>query len=142
MGIRSGGKKSSCAHLEMARQQVAQMGDPRSEELSRRVAKARDRAAREKQQRLELAQKELEKLSATKTSQEAQQEVRVSETDPEARNMKQADGGFAASYNVQISTDATHGMIVGVDVSQSATTDSWWGRWRRWKRTSVERPNK
>jgi transposase len=33
------------AHLEMARQQVAQMGDPRSEELSRRVAKARERAA-------------------------------------------------------------------------------------------------
>ena len=59
------------AHLEMARQPVAQMGDPRSEELSRRVAKARERAAREKQQRLELAQKELEKLRATKTSQEA-----------------------------------------------------------------------
>ena len=109
------------AHLEMARQQVAQMGDPRSEELSRRVAKARERAAREKQQRLELAQKELEKLRATKTSPEAQQEARVSETDPEARIMKQADGGFAPSYNVQISTDATHGMIVGVDVSQSAT---------------------
>jgi len=109
------------AHLEIARRQVAQMGDPRSEELSRRVEKARERAAREKQQRLELAQKELEKLRATKTSPEAQQEVRVSETDPEARNMKQADGGFAPSYNVQISTDATHGMIVGVDVSQSPT---------------------
>ena len=109
------------AHLEMARQQVAQMGDPRSEELSRRVAKARERAAREKQQRLELAQEELEKLRATKTSQGAKQEARVSETDPEARIMKQADGGFAPSYNVQISTDATHGMIVGVEVSQSGT---------------------
>ncbi len=109
------------AHLEMARQQVAQMGDPRSEELSRRVAKARERAAREKQQRLQLAQEELEKLRATKTSQEAKQEARVSETDPEARIMKQADGGFAPSYNVQISTDATHGIIVGVDVSQSGT---------------------
>ena len=109
------------AHMEMARQQVAQMGDPRSEELSRRVAKARERAAREKQQRLELALEELEKLRATKTSQEAKQEARVSETDPEARIMKQADGGFAPCYNVQISTDATHGMIVGVDVSQSGT---------------------
>jgi transposase len=109
------------AHLEMARQQVAQMGDPRSEELSRRVAKAQERAAREKQQRLELAQEELEKLRATKTSQEAKQEARVSETDPGARIMKQADGGFAPSYNVQISTDATHGIIVGVDVSQSGT---------------------
>ena len=35
------------AHLEMARQQVEEMGDPRSEELSRQVAKARERAARE-----------------------------------------------------------------------------------------------
>ena len=45
----------------------------------------------------------------------------MSETDPEARNRKQAEGGFAPSYNVQISTEATHGMIVGVDVSQSPT---------------------
>jgi 5-carboxymethyl-2-hydroxymuconate isomerase len=59
------------AHLEIARQQVGAMGDPRNEELSQRVAKARRRAARERQQRLELAQKELEKLRETKTSAEA-----------------------------------------------------------------------
>jgi transposase len=88
------------AHLEMARQQVEAMGDPRNEELSQRVAKARERAARERQQRLELAQKELEKLRETKTTAEAKQEARVSETDPEARVMKQSDGGFAPSYNV------------------------------------------
>ena len=33
--------------------------------------------------------------------------------------MKQADGGFAASYNVQISTDAAKGIIVAVDVTQA-----------------------
>jgi transposase len=37
------------AHLELAREQVEQMGDPRTaEEVSPRVAKARQRAAREK----------------------------------------------------------------------------------------------
>jgi transposase len=109
------------AHLEMARQQVEAMGDPRNEELSQRAAKARERAARERQERLEWAQQELEKLRATKASAEAQQEARVSETDPEARIMKQSDGGFAPSYNVQISTDAAHGIIVGVGISQSSS---------------------
>ena len=41
------------AHLEVARQQVERMGDPRTaQEVSPRVAKARERAAREKRQRL------------------------------------------------------------------------------------------
>ena len=109
------------AHLELARQQVEEMGDPRNEELSQRMAKARQRAARERRERLELARQELEKLRATKPSAEAQQEARVSETDPEARVMKQSDGGFAPSYNVQLSTDAEAGMIVGVGVSQSGS---------------------
>jgi transposase len=109
------------AHLELARQQVEQMGDPRNEELSQRVAKARERAAREKRERLELAQQELEKLRQSKAGQEAKEEARVSETDPEARIMKQSDGGFAPSYNVQISTDAAEGIIVGVGVSQSGS---------------------
>jgi transposase len=38
-------------HLRLAREQVEQMGDPESEELSERATKARQRALREKQQR-------------------------------------------------------------------------------------------
>jgi len=34
--------------------------------------------------------------------------------------MKQSDGGLALSYNVQISTDAAHGLIVGVAVTPEA----------------------
>ncbi|HMD97757.1 MAG TPA: IS1182 family transposase [Terriglobia bacterium] len=107
-------------HLEMARQQVQEMGDPGNEELSQRVAQARARAARERQQRLEWAQQELEKLRQSKKGEQAQ-EARVSETDPQARIMKQGDGGFAPSYNVQVSTDAAQGIIVGVGVSQSGS---------------------
>jgi transposase len=107
------------AHLEVARQQVEQMGDPRlAEEVGPRVAKARQRAAREKQERLELALREMEKIRSTKSSKAAKGEVRVSMTDPEARVMKQSDGGYAPSYNAQISTDAREKVIVGVGVSQ------------------------
>jgi transposase len=106
-------------HLELARQQVEQMEDPRTaEEVSPRVAKARQRAAREKKERLELALREMEKIRATKSSKAEKQEVRVSMTDPQARVMKQSDGGYAPSYNAQISTDAKEKVIVGVGVSQ------------------------
>jgi hypothetical protein len=82
------------------------------------VAKARQRAARDKQQRLEKALEELEEIRASKSSLEEKKKVRVSTTDPEARIMKQPDGGFAPSYNAQITTDAKEKVIVGVTVSQ------------------------
>jgi transposase len=104
-------------HLEAARAQVAAMDDPRAEE-SPRVQAARQRAARERQARLEQAQAELEKIRAVKNGAEAQAQARVSLTDPQARVMKQSDGGYAPSYNVQLSTDAAHTIIVGAGVSQ------------------------
>ncbi len=105
-------------HLDLARQQVEAMASPDSEELSQRAIQARNRANRDKQQRLEEAIKELERLQQARAASEKNQ-VRISETDPEARVMKQADGGFAPSYNVQISTDAANGIIVGVDITQA-----------------------
>jgi transposase len=110
------------AHLEKAREQVKQMGDPReAEEVGPRVAKARQRAVREKRERLEKALVELEKVRALKSSQGEKKEVRVSMSDPEARVMKQSDGGFAPSYNVQITTDGKEKVIVGIGVSQSGS---------------------
>jgi transposase len=45
---------------------------------------------------------------------------RASVTEPEARVMKQAQGGgYAPSYNVQVVSDAKEGMIVGVRVSDA-----------------------
>jgi len=105
-------------HLQLAREQVDRMGSPESEQESQRVMQARKRASREKKQRLEQALQELELIQQARAESERDQ-VRVSETDPEARVMKQADGGFAPSYNVQICTDATAGIIVGVDVTQA-----------------------
>lgn len=108
------------AHIERARQQVEAMGDPCVDNLSRQQA-ARQRAAQERQDRLRRALEELEKIRSSKSGAEANKEARVSQTDPECRIMKQSNGGYAPSYNVQISTDSAHGIIVGVGVSQSAS---------------------
>jgi Transposase DDE domain len=62
----------------------------------------------------------LQKLQARKSGEKAKSEARVSTRDPQARVMKQSDGGLALSYNAQISTDAAHGLIVGVAVTQEA----------------------
>src|SRR5438034_6247726 len=107
-------------HLQLAREQVEGMGSPESEELSQRVIQARKRASREKKQRLEEALKELEQMQKARAESEKAQ-VRVSESDPEARVMKQPDGGFAPSYNVQICTEASNKIIVAVETTQAGT---------------------
>ena len=108
-------------HLRLAREQVDQMGDPESEELSQRVAKARQRALRENQQRLGEALKALEQIEASRSKASEKEKVRASSTDPEARVMLQAKGAYGPSYNVQISTDARAKIIVGVGVTQAPT---------------------
>jgi transposase len=105
-------------HWERARRRVEEMGDPRNEETNPRVKQARLRARRERQERLDQAMEELEKLHKQKAARSPNKRVSLSE--PEARIMKQPDGGLALSYNAQISTDAVHGLIVGVSVTQAA----------------------
>jgi transposase len=102
--------------LKQAAEQVAVVGAMSEEEMSRRMAKARQRAARERQERLEKALKEFNKLAQEGKDKE---KTRVSTSDPEARVMKQPDGGFAPSYNVEIDTDAKSGVVVGVGVVQA-----------------------
>lgn len=102
--------------LSQAREQVAAVDALGEEETSRRMVKARKRAAHERQERLEQALKEFNELAAAGKDKEKR---RVSTSDPEARVMKQPDGGYAPSYNVQIDTDAKSGVVVGVGVVQA-----------------------
>lgn len=106
-------------HLEAARKQVEGMGDPRQEEPTRKRA-AQERAVRERQQRLEQALEEVQKVRQAKRPQNKEQ-ARASQSDPQARIMKQSDGGYAPSYNVQLSTESSHRVIVGTDVSQNGS---------------------
>ena len=107
--------------LEEAGEGVRQMGDPRQDEPERsaRQRKAQERAVRERWERLEQSLEELQKVRAEAEATDPA-ECRVSETEPQARKMKQAvGGGFAPSYNVQLMTDAAQDIIVGVQVVQA-----------------------
>ena len=75
---------------------------------------ARQRAARERQARVAQALAHLPALEAKKKP-EDRTKARVSTTDPEARVMKMADGGYRPAYNLQLATDADAQVIVGVD---------------------------
>lgn len=102
--------------LREARAHVEALEALPEDEGHRRQQTARARAQRAKVERLEAALQTFEQLTATKSRVD-----RVSTTDPDARVMKQADGGTAPSYNVQLSTDATHKLIVAVDVTQAGS---------------------
>jgi transposase len=110
-------------HLRAARQQVEVLKDWTGDESARQKA-ARERAVRERQRRVEQALKELATIEQSSSRRQKQAAVRVSHTDPQARVMKQSDGGYAPSYNVQLSTDAAHKVIVGAGVIQSGND---WG---------------
>jgi len=109
------------AHLAAAQQRVQAMGDPQVEAQDRRRQAARERAARGKVARLEAALQELQKIQAAPEGRAEPAQRRASETDPEARPMRQGDGGTALSHNVQISTDTAHAIIVGASVTQEPT---------------------
>jgi hypothetical protein len=112
---------------EAARQQVQKLreesehDDTDSSNARRRAA--RERAATERVERVEKALEELEKLQSQRAQQKypSQQPPRSSTTDPEARKMKMADGGYRPAYNVQFATDGGSRMIVRVDVTNSGS---------------------
>ncbi len=115
--------------LDEARQQVEtlkQLAEEDTEELTRRQRAARERAARERQERIEEAMRQRDELQkqredSAKKSGRKVDEARASTTDPEARNMKFANGGYGPGYNVQFSTDTESGVIVGVEVTNAGT---------------------
>jgi hypothetical protein len=106
----------------LAEEHLAALDEELHQESSAARRQAQQRAARERRDRLRAAEEEMKRQQAEKAAAE-QAQVRVSLTDPEARKMRQADGGFAPSYNAQISTDGRQGVIVGYDLT-SAGEDS------------------
>jgi transposase len=107
---------------------------------SRRKQAARERTARERQQRLAKAldvMKKIQPAKQPKTSKpdrnkdddpggengqaKAPAEPRVSTTDTDARVMKMADGGFRPAYNVQLAVDAETQLIACVEVVNSGS---------------------
>lgn len=88
----------------------------------RRAKAAAERAARERIERINQAQAELAALNAQRQKNGVKpktKEARTSTTDPQARRMKMADGGFRPAYNVQFATDGDSRLVIGVDVVQA-----------------------
>jgi transposase len=105
--------------LRAARKQVERTAKQTDAPINARAAAAAERAATERLARVDEALAQLPAVQATKRrrSDKRPSEPRVSTTDPDARVMKMADGGFRPAYNVQLATDVDSRVIVGVAVT-------------------------
>ncbi|HKZ54447.1 MAG TPA: transposase, partial [Anaerolineales bacterium] len=92
--------------------EVDDLEEPQSEPSAREEG-ARERAARERQERIERALAELPGAREAKKTAKERENARVSTTDPEARVMKMADGGFRPAFNVELATDTKSQVITG-----------------------------
>jgi len=116
--------------LEQAKTQVqllkAQRESPAAPPAGKRQTAARERAARERLDRVNEAIKALEdvkqvKARARDNHRDKPSAPRASTTDSEARVMKMPDGGFRPAYNVQLATDTDSRAILEVDVVNEGT---------------------
>jgi transposase len=85
---------------------------------NRRQQAARERAVREREQRIARALARLPQVEQVKQANgEPADKARVSTTDAQASVMKMADGGYRPAYNAQLATDTQTQVIVGVDIT-------------------------
>jgi transposase len=108
---------------------LSRRGEESAAAVSHRQRSAQQRAARERVERLEKA---LEMMPALRASKEAFEkgtgdQARASTTDPDARVMKMADGGYRPAYNVQFATDTTSGLIVDATAVNRGTDNGLMG---------------
>ena len=111
------------AAAEAVVEQLKQEVDANLDASNQRIKAAKERAARERSERLEAAKaalgviKEQRELREKKRSNgKKQMEPRASTTDAEARVMKMADGGFRPAYNVQVTSVASEQIVVDIEV--------------------------
>jgi transposase len=87
---------------------------------AREESAAKDRLARVEQALTALGQAEAQRKkreTTNKAKTKRQKEPRASTTDPQARVMKMADGGFRPAYNVQFASLPESGVVIAVMAS-------------------------
>lgn len=104
----------------------AEQAPPAVEDVSARQRSAQRRAATERAAQVARALEALRTVQADRAAskpggKDPRTPPRGSTTDPDARTMRMGDGGYRPAFNAQFATDAAHGFIVGVEVSQSRT---------------------
>jgi transposase len=118
-------RKKLYKELKKARrlvERLRQETDDDPDASNRRIKKAQERAAKEREERVaaaldKMAELEAERERRAKTNKaqvKKQGQPRASTTDPEARVMKMPDGGFRPAYNCQIATVAGGQIVVDV----------------------------
>lgn len=120
-------EKTLDGHLAAAQAVVEELKreiDSDPEASTKRVKAAKQRAARERLERVEAAQAAHSEIKRQREAREEERgngkkpkEPRASTTDPDARVMKMADGGFRPAYNVQVASVAGEQIVVAVDVT-------------------------
>lgn len=108
--------KEAKEQIDRLRQELEQ--EP--EATKRRQVAARQRAAQDRHRRVTQALEQIAEVEASKKASE-QEKARVSTTDPEARVMKMADGGFRPAFNAQFAVDTETQIVVGVDLGNQGT---------------------
>lgn len=115
-------------HLAQARAVVEALKrevDGNADASNRRIKAAAQRAARERAERLQAAQAALAEIRQQRQQRrdngKAEKEPRASTTDPQARVMKMADGGFRPAYNVQVASAAGEQIVVAVTVTNNGS---------------------
>jgi len=97
----------------------AEKAEAAGEALDKRREAAQHRAAREAVRRAEAALQKMQKMEAA-TAPAKHADLRVSDSEPEAQKMKHADGSWAPSYNVQVSTEPKLRIITAIGVTTAA----------------------
>ena len=99
-----------------------------SDASNRRIKAAKERAARERSERVKAAQMALEEIKQQRRQREEthangkpRKQPRASTTDPAARVMKMADGGFRPAYNVQVASVADEQIVVAVAICNTGS---------------------
>jgi transposase len=126
------GKKTLHKELKKAQRRVAQLKrevDDDPDASNRRIRAADERAARERAARVNAAlaklatiEAERERRAKTNKKQVAKQkEPRASTTDPQARIMKMADGGYRPAYNCQLGTVANGQIVVAFEATAASS---------------------
>jgi transposase len=130
--------------LDEAAQRIARLkqeSDADPEASNRRLQAARERAARERQERVTAALQAVRTLQAEGAAAETQdrarppdgdappsnddkgkkKEARCSTTDGQARVMRMPDGGWRPAYNVQLTADLDSGIVVALSVDTTGS---------------------
>jgi transposase len=128
-------QKKLYKELRKAKRLVERLRDENDDDpdaSNRRIRAAKERAAREREAQVQAALAQLAEIEAHRARKDRvnrnnkkkgvkSSEPRASTTDPQARVMKMADGGYRPAYNVQLKTAAEGAHIIGLSVTNGGS---------------------